>query len=297
MNELLQKLLESEILTEDTKKELEGAIKIKLDEATKAAKEEVEKDVRAQLAEQWITERNMLVESIDAKVSDFLAAELVELKSDISRFRDLEVEYSQKLVTEKASMTRTIRKDMSELVDKLDSFLEIRLNNEIGQLKESIQEIRKNSFGRKIFEAYQAEFAKSYNDKDGTAASLREAETKLEATLKTLSESQKKLDNYERSTALREVLAPLSGRSKEIMAAILKNVATKDLSEGYRTFIGRVLKETTTEEVKPATKLTEDTKPVVKPAAPAKIVTGDTTAATKPVINEALERYKKLAGI
>ena len=40
MNELLKKLLEAEVLTEETKKELENAFQSQLDTAIKSAKDE-----------------------------------------------------------------------------------------------------------------------------------------------------------------------------------------------------------------------------------------------------------------
>jgi hypothetical protein len=43
---------------------------------------------------------------------------------------------------------------------------------------------------------------------------------------------------------LDEILSPLSGRQKEVMEAILKTVDTDDLERGYKTFIGRVVRET-----------------------------------------------------
>jgi hypothetical protein len=46
-----------------------------------------------------------------------------------------------------------------------------------------------------------------------------------------------------RDRKLVEVLSPLSGRSRDVMEAILKNVDTDHLEEAYKTFIGRVIRE------------------------------------------------------
>lgn len=308
MDELLQKLLESEILTEDTKKQLDAAIKTKLNEAKVAAKLEVEKEVRAQLAEQWVEERDRLVEAIDSKVSDFLVSEVAELKGDIERFRDLEAEYAEKVVENKRQLSEQLKKDMGELVDKLDNFLEIRLNAEINELKEDINVVRKQSFGKKLFEAFAEEFKSNYNDEDSAVASLRETEKKLSETLKVLSTKEKRLADLERSNKLREVLAPLTGRSREIMSAILKNTSTGQLEEGYKTFIGRVLKETvdTTPSKKSGSekegKVLAEQK-VEKPApqnTKVRVATGDSTVneSHKPgTLTESQIRMQRLAGI
>ena len=108
MDELLQKLLEAEVLTEETKKELKTAFETKLNEAVEAAKAEAAADVRAELTEQWVNERDALVEAVDAKVGDYLDGEIEELKADIERFRDLEAEAAEKLVEAKALMAEEL---------------------------------------------------------------------------------------------------------------------------------------------------------------------------------------------
>lgn len=244
MEELLQKLLESEVLTEDTQKELQEAFDAKINEAVEAAKAEAAADVRAELTEQWVNERDALIEAVDAKVGDFLDSELEELKTDIERFRDLEAEAAEKLVEAKALMAEELKSDLAELVEKLDSFLEIRLRAELEELQEDIERVKKDEFGRKIFEAVQAEFQANFADDESLEGTLRETEKRYQDTAEALEEAERKLAAMERKEKLDEVLAPLSGRQKEVMEAILKNVDTEQLEEGYKTFIGRVLKET-----------------------------------------------------
>lgn len=244
MDELLQKLLEAEVLSEDTKKELEEAFGTKLEEAVEAAKTEAAADVRAELTEQWVQERDALIEAVDSKVSEFLDGEISELKEDIDRFRDLEAEYAEKLVEAKSEMAEELKGDLGELVEKLDSFLEIRLSAELEELKEDIEVVRQNDFGRRIFEAVAEEFQRNYADDESVEGTLRETESRLEDTVSALEESEKKLAELERKIKMEEVLQPLSGSAREVMETILKSVPTNQLDEGYKTFIGRVLKET-----------------------------------------------------
>jgi len=249
MDELLQKLLEAEVLSEETKTELETAMKGKLDEAVELAKSEAAADVRAELTEQWIQERDTLIEAIDSKVDDYLATELAELKTDIESFRDLEAEMAENLVEAKAQMSDELKGDLGELVEKLDAFLEIRINAEMEELHEDITEVKKNTFGRKLYEAMADEFASDFADDDSIEGNLRETESRLTDTSEALEEAQTKIASMERKEKMADVLEPLSGRSQEVMEAILKNVPTEQLDEGYKTFIGRVLKETTEDTV------------------------------------------------
>lgn len=308
MEELLQKLLEAEILTEDTRKELEDAFKAQLEEATTAAKDETAADVRAELTEQWVTERDNLIEAIDTKVGEMLVQEIAELKEDIESFRDLEAEYAEKLVEAKGEMGDELKGDLKELVEKIDSFLEMRLKSEMSELKEDIAEVRKNDFGRRIFEAVEAEFNDNHADKASAAKSLRETKARLADTETALEESESKLAAMQRTQKLDEVLSPLAGQQRDVMEAILKTVPTDKLEEGYKTFIGRVIRESE-EDVKSekedkvlAEDTLEDGKDDAKKLDEGVVVTGDETVTLEEseevkVESDSAARLRKLAGI
>ncbi len=307
MEELLKKLLETEVLNEETKVELEAAIKTQLDEAVEAAKAEATADIRAELTEQWVTERDALIEAVDAKVTEFLAAEISELKEDIDRFRDLEAEHAEKLVEAKAQMADELKGDLGELVEKIDAFLEIRLTSELEELREDIDDQKKNDFGRRIFEAVADEFKSLYSDEESAEASLRETETRLEDTAKALEESERRVAKMEREQKLDEVLSPLDGRQREVMGAILKSVDTKNLEEGYNTFIGRVLRETEgdakekeeTVLAESETKTTEELKETTVAKSGDTVLTEEEKAADEEhkLSADKLANLRKLAGI
>lgn len=245
MDELLKKLLAAEVLTEETKQELETAIKKHLEEAVSKAREDATAAVTAELQEQWITERETLIEALDAKVTEVLGEEINELKEDIERFRDLEAEYAEKLVETKAEMAEQLKKDIAQLIEKMDAFLELRLTAEIEELKEDLEAVRKQSFGKKVFEAFVEEFKKFYTEDDSVEAKLVETEQRLHDALVSLEETEKKIAKMERAQKMEQVLKPLANnaRAKEIMEAILKNVDTPMLEDAYNVYIGRVLKE------------------------------------------------------
>lgn len=244
MDELLKKLLAAEVLTEETRQELEGAFKKQLDEAMNVARAEAQATVTAELNEQWINDREILIEALDSKVTEALSEELTELRGDIERFRDLEAEYAEKLIEAKAGLSETMKKDIAQLIEKLDSFLEVRLTAELDELREDVAVVKKNEFGRKVFESFVAEFKKHYAGDDSLEGKLTESEQRLEDALTALENAEKKAAKLERTMKLEKVLAPLSGRSKEIMEAILKTVDTALLEDAYKTYVGRVLKET-----------------------------------------------------
>lgn len=244
MNELLKKLLADSVLTEETRVELEAALKAQLDEAVQQAREEATVIVTKELNEQWITERETLIEALDAKVTEALAEELKELRADIENFRDLEVETQEYRMKLKEDFKQAVQKDIATLIENLDTFLEVRLTAELDELREDVEVIKKNEFGKKVFEAFISEFKQHYAGDDSVESRLSETEQRLEDALATLEEAEKKAAALERSIKMEKVLAPLTGNSREVMEAILKKFDTSMLEEAYKTYVSKVLKET-----------------------------------------------------
>lgn len=249
MKELLEKLLSSELLTEEVKTELADAIQKTISEQVEAQVNEQKEALVVEYATQFAADREALIEALDTKVEEMLQEQLAELAEDISNFRDLEVEFAAKLADEKASLAEAVEKDMEKLVERLDTFLELRLSEEVEELKESIEEVRKNNLGRKIFETFMGEFEQfSTADKgfDTLQAKLDEAQAELAKRDELLAEAQKEVAASARKDKLETVLSSLQGRPREIMEAILVSVPTDKLEESYQKFIGRVLHESVT---------------------------------------------------
>jgi hypothetical protein len=310
MDELLKKLLEAEILSEETRLELEEAMKSQIQEAVETAKKDAAEQVRVELTEQWITDRDALIEAIDEKVEDYLKQEITELREDISSFRDLEAEYAARLVESKGEMAAELQGDLAELIEKLDSFLEIRLGAEFEELREDINEAKKLQFGKKVFESFVQEYRKSFIDEDSTEAELREANEQLVVEAKKRKDAEDELAGVKRKAKIDKVLKPLNGKQREVMETILKSVPTDGLEEAYKTFIGRVLKEATDEknsekeEKVLAESKSEITEKVKKGSAIVK--NGDTkkeedeedeVAVTKAEKSAVTESYRRLAGL
>ncbi len=302
MKELLKKLVESEILTEETKKELEEAINTYLEEAKNELRKEIDAEVRAELTEKWVEEREALVEALDSKVGELLEKELKELRDDVERYRDLEVEYAKKLNEEKKNLANAVKNDLKELVEKLDSFLEYRIAAEFEELREDLEEQKKVEFGRKIFEAFVDEYLNHYYDGSSTVEQLRELSEQVETLQTRLATVEREKALLERKAKLDELLEPLNEHQREVMKVILKNVETERLEEAYNKFVGRVLAETKEHSEEEGTVLTEAEGNAEKTVdlSSASVRTGDSEPLFKheeKQINESLEQLKKLAGI
>lgn len=295
MDEILQKLLSSELLSEEAKAEISTQWTSAVEQYKTTVREEVTMEVRAEIAEQWASERDALVENVEAFVQKKLEEEVAELKGDIDRFRDLEAEYAEKLVEEKHAMAEQLSKELDELIDKIDAFFELRLNEEFEELREDLEVVKQNEFGRRIFEAFATEFNRSYVDEDSIQAKLAAAVAKLDDAQQTISKLEEAQAKMVREAKLDKILAPLQGKKREQMAFVLANVETARLEEAYNHFIGRVLKEES-ESAQPA----EAAKPIVNESATA-VVTGDESTQT-PASKQAspadkFAHLRKLAGM
>jgi hypothetical protein len=293
MEEILKKLLEAEILSEDTKQDLTEAWQEAVKAKTAELREEAMLEVRAELADQWVKEREALVTKLDAFVSEQLETEFNELRSDIESFRDLEAEYAGKLVSEKQKISEQMTQELDILVDKIDAFFEQRLTEELEELREDLQVVRENEFGRKLFEAFVNEYAKSYVDEDAIQSKLTITESKLQDVQKRLQEMEKEKEVLLREQKMEELLKPLSGSKREQMQFVLQNIETKKLDEAYNHFINRVLKEDVKQEEK---KLVESKKEDVKMTT---VKTGDVEpeVITESKHSSDLATLKRLAGI
>lgn len=293
MNEILSKLLESELLSEDTKAQISEQWTTSVEAFKKQIREETQNEVRLQLSEQWIAERDELISKVDGFVAEALQNELQELRGDVERFRDLEAEYAERLVEQKHEMAKEVASELDTLVDKIDAFFEMRLQAEMEELKEDLEEVKKNEFGRRIFEAFANEFSKSHVDENAVQRQLQIAESKLSDAEQLLAEREQELNQMVREAKLEQVLAPLTGKKREQMAMLLKPVETAKLEESYKFFIGRILKE----DAQPAKSvLSESVEKKTILVTGEQASTGD-RASQRSALSEDLQKMKRLAGI
>lgn len=235
----MTKLLESELLSEETKTEIKASV-----ESFKTQlREQVEMQVMEEMSSKYLKDREELVDKIDTLISEALVSEVAELKSDIEKFRDLEAEFTQKIVEEKQMMAEKFQSDMDSLVDKIDSYLDMVISQEVEELKEDIEVVKQNKFGQMMYEAYAQTFAKSFSETDSTLGKVSKLESKLEEMEQKYSALQMEKDKMIREAKMEKLLSPLTGSKREQMEMILKNVETVKLDESYKFFIGRVLKE------------------------------------------------------
>jgi hypothetical protein len=245
-------------------------------------------------------DRKMHAEGLE-KLENFmvhaLAREIQEFAADK---RDV-VETKVRLVKEARSKLENLKaRFIKESAAKMSRAVSSHLKSELTQLQEDIKVARENNFGRRIFEAYAAEFGATHlnenaevrklhqmlADKDQKLAEAIELSTKA----KTLVESKERelrivKESNERENAMQELLAPLNKEKAEVMRNLLESVQTSRLKNAFEKYLPAVLEDRSTK----ATKVIAES---------VSVATGDKTVPNQPEEDRSnVIDLKRLAGL
>jgi hypothetical protein len=190
---------------------------------------------------------------LESFVVEALAQEIAEFYKDKQDLAETKVRLIREGREEIKKVKETFVQRASQMVEGVVSQ---SLRSEITALKEDIEAARRADFGRKLFEAFSAEYQASYlNEKSETAKLLKVIDMKdlaikeaanavvkaeqilesKEAEVRALKESQ------ERKAIMNELLAPLNGEQKSIMGELMESVKTERLNESFEKYLPSVL--------------------------------------------------------
>ena len=242
-------------------------------------------DDRKQLAEMKIKYAKKITESAGVMqkfVTRQLASEVKELHEDqmqmVGKFGKLEnfvVEALAQEITEfykdkqdlNETKVRLIREGRQEIKRVKEQFVQRAaklvegvvaksLRSELTALKEDIDTARRTEFGRKLFEAFAAEYQTSYlNEKSETSkllkvidikeAAITEAAKAVVKAEKLLESNQREIralkEARERNAILIELLAPLNTEQRAIMGELMESVKTSKLFESFDKYLPAVV--------------------------------------------------------
>ena len=186
-------------------------------------------------------------------IVDALAKEIAEFHEDKKDLAETKV----KLIKEAKNKFAEVRQSfIAKSAAKVSAIVESTLKGEMTQLKEDIEEARRNDFGRKLFEAFASEYATSHLNENSETAKLMQvvalkekqlAEAKAFATkAKVLAESKdqeiKRMASIaERKNRLNELLSPLNKGQREIMTDLLESVQTDRLQKSFDKYLPSVI--------------------------------------------------------
>ena len=200
-------------------------------------------------------QHNEGLEKLESFMVHALAREIQEFATDK---RDV-VETKVRLVREARGKLETLKaRFIKESAEKMSHSVSQHLKAELSQLHEDVRVARENNFGRRIFEAYAAEFGATHlNEKaevrklQNTIAArehqLSEA-IKLTRKAKVLVESKEReiriiRESNVRESTLDDLLNPLNEAKREVMRNLLESVQTPRLKNAFEKYLPAVLAE------------------------------------------------------
>ncbi len=206
------------------------------------------------MAENFAKLEEFVVEALAKEIADFY-----EDKKDLA-------ETKVRLVKEAKEQFAILKgKFVKQTAGLVESVVSQGLTKEIKQLKEDIDSARQNDFGRKIFEAFTAEYQNSLlNEKSETSKLLKviaEKDQALAEARNAITEKQALVESKEQEVArakaiaerkevMSELLNPLSKDQKEIMSELLESVQTAKLRSSFDKYLPAVLSGSTPEKKK-----------------------------------------------
>jgi|APGre2960657404_1045060.scaffolds.fasta_scaffold17905_2 hypothetical protein len=318
MFEAIKPLIDSGIINEEAKTQLEEAWNSKLEEA----RAQIATDMRAEFANRYEHDKSVMVEALDKMVTESLTSEITKVAEEKAQLVEDRARFVSEMTTKASKfdtfMTENLTRELSEfakdrgaqaaglarlekfvvraLAEELTEFTEDKkdlintkvklvaeakdkLNDlrrqfidrgsklvettvtntikaELGQLKEDIKVARENNFGRRLFEAYSAEFAATHLNEHAEIRSLKnkmgDIENKLvEATKSAIEKSalaeskdqeiNKIKNGIARDIKLNEMLKPLAADKRAVMTSLLESVSVDKLESTFQKYLPAVV--------------------------------------------------------
>jgi len=225
------------------------------------------------------------VTKLESFIVDALAKEIAEFHSDKKDLAETKV----RLIKESREKFNALKNGfIAKSAKVVESAITNGIHREMTQLKEDIQQARKNDFGRRIFESFASEYAASHlNEKSETSKLLKivaQKEQELSEAAKIVADTQKLVENKEtqlkiakdlaeRKEVMGELLGPLSGDKQSIMKELLESVQTEKLRTAYDKYLPAVMEGVSTKKKQALTEAAESTSSQQK-----EVVTGDKQA-------------------
>lgn len=200
-------------------------------------------------------QHNEGLEKLEGFMVHALAREIQEFATDK---RDV-VETKVRLVREaRGQLERLKTRFVKESASKMSQAVSHHLKAELTQLHEDVRIARENNFGRRIFEAYAAEFGATHLNEKAEVRKLqniiaaRENQLseaiKLGRKAKVLVESKEReiriiRDSNVRQNTMDDLLSPLNEEKREVMRNLLESVQTPRLKNAFEKYLPAVLAE------------------------------------------------------
>lgn len=193
------------------------------------------------------------------KIDEFVLGQLKRELTEFDQDRRALVETRVKIVAESRDRLReTQQRFVKEAAKKINVIVSESLAREMSDLHEDLERNRKNDFGRRMFEAFAAEYMVSYLSEGTEVRKLQglveSAKSEITSLKTELTETKRSADKDKRSArlaedravraqVLAELLGTLSKDNRGVMESMLDGVETPNLKKSFQQLLPVVLKE------------------------------------------------------
>ena len=203
-------------------------------------------------------DRKMHSEGLE-KLESFVVHALARQIQEFAQDKREVVETKVRLVREARGKLEQLKaRFVKESAAKMTRAVSHHLKAELTQLHEDVKIARENNFGRRIFEAYAAEFGathlnekaevkKLYNllsNKDRQLAEAIELTEKAKVLIERKEREVRMIkESNSRQSAMDELLSPLNKEKADVMRNLLESVQTSRLKNAFEKYLPAVLED------------------------------------------------------
>ena len=287
MLDIVKQLFENNVISEEIKSEIESAWEGRIQEN----REQVTTQLREEFAQKYEHDKSVMVEAVEAMLTDRLQAELGELAED-----------RQGLIEARAKYVKKMKSDAKAM----ESFVFANLRKEISELQEDRKAVAENVSKLESFivDALAKEIAEFHSDKKDLAETkvklVRESKAKFESVKKDFIARSSKIIEETVSKGLRSEMTQLkedinaarkNDFGRRIFESFASEFAASHLNEKSET--AKLLKvvEQKSQELEEAAKIVAETQKLVESKESELRVAKDTMA-RKEVMSELLNPLK-----
>lgn len=259
MNEILNKLLDNQLLSQENRDAIAESINTFINEWKSQQEEIITKNLVESLTKQFNEEKTNYFKTLESKTQKVLESTTQQFANEILSYKDQEIEAKRAVAQEIMSLRENYNAEKANLSTHMASILTKYANEAFETLKEDISVIRKQTFGLALFEHFADEYNKSFHDKSSVRNKLDDTMSDLEAANALIASLQCENQKLQRNNLIAESTKNLKGKAKTELTLILENTSTDKIPTIAEQYIKKIVNPVATKSQ--TTQITEGALP------------------------------------
>lgn len=234
---------------------------------------------------------NTAVKELDKFITEQVHNIVKSQREEMKNYDKMKVDFANQT---KAEYAKAHKNFVTESTSKISKFIKESIENEIRAMRNEIRQYKKETFGRELFEAFQAEYAKRFFNENKFTSQLAKSSSRKQRQYKELAESaEKKVQELTqqvkslteakeiaiRDKIITESASILPTDKRNMLKSLVKDVPTAQLQNKINSYIPLIMKENSNSTINSSRneKILSEGK--------SRVVTGDSNRMYKQAIN------------